>query len=612
MHQETIIKSLCSTFIEPQETRRIEEGLLFVRFERAAFGTLLIPVEPCKRPRVIVVHLGEKLDDRGRIDRNPPGTIRYRRIEQPVEAGAESCRVVIPPDKRNTGPAAVKMPAGIGEVMPFRYAEIEDAGAVLAEGCRQIAVHYPFDDEAALFQSSSDILDAVWDICKYTIKATTFCGIYVDGDRERIPYEGDAYINQLGHYGVDHEYNFARRSYEYMIRNPTWPSEWHMHSVMMAWADYLYTGQLYPLETYYEEICAKTLMDFTGEDGLISTAKERRTPEMERRLAAHFDSGIIRRDIKDLVDWPLGSFTAGGTGERDNHEMCPVNTVVNAFHAHVMQLMAEIASALDRAEDSERFAASSSRVQDAINALLFDEETGLYVDGAGSRHSSLHSNMFMLAFDLVPEERKPAVLSFVKSRGMACSVYGAQHLLEALYLNGEGDYALELMTARHDRSWWNMIQSGSTMTLEAWDIKYKNNLDWNHAWGAAPANIIPRYVLGVRPLEPGFAKVLIQPQPGSLSHAEGRVPTIEGPVHVAFRNVQGEPFVLHVEIPPGMTARIGIPCRRRGARAVVIDGLAVPAELKAGFLFVDGVGSGRHSVEDGMRRLQTADRRLQT
>ena len=34
-----------------------------------------------------------------------------------------------------------------------------------------------------------------------------------------------------------------------------------------------------------------------------------------------------------------------------------------------------------------------------------------------------------------------------------------------------------------------MIEVGSTMTLEAWDAKYKPNLTWNHAWGAAPANI---------------------------------------------------------------------------------------------------------------------------
>ncbi len=88
----------------------------------------------------------------------------------------------------------------------------------------------------------------------------------------------------------------------------------------------------------------------------------------------------------------------------------------------------------------------------------------------------------------------------MQSRGMACSVYGAQFLLEALYDYGFGDYALELMTATTQRSWYNMIRSGSTITLEAWDKVYKPNLDLNHAWGAAPGNIMVRKLMGIEPL----------------------------------------------------------------------------------------------------------------
>jgi len=32
---------------------------------------------------------------------------------------------------------------------------------------------------------------------------------------------------------------------------------------------------------------------------------------------------------------------------------------------------------------------------------------------------------------------------------------------------------------------YNMIKNGSTIAMEAWDMKYKPNSDWNHAWGAA-------------------------------------------------------------------------------------------------------------------------------
>jgi hypothetical protein len=93
-------------------------------------------------------------------------------------------------------------------------------------------------------------------------------------------------------------------------------------------------------------------------------------------------------------------------------------------------------------------------------------------------------------------------------------VYGAQYLLEALFEAGLEDDALALMTRDDMRSWLNMLEAGSTITAEAWDIRLKPNEDWNHAWGAVPANIVPRYVLGVRPLEAGFGTLLVRPQVG--------------------------------------------------------------------------------------------------
>lgn len=563
-------KTLRQTGVAPELARLTEDGTLFLDFGKAAFGTLLVPSGSRPRQGKLVVHLGEQLAPDGRLERSPAGSIRYIRIEQPVDRDRSTTRIVIPPDARNTGPAAIKMPPGIGEVFPFRYAEIENGGDATA--IRQIRVHYPFDDGASSFDSPDSVLNAVWDLCKYSIKATSFCGVYVDGDRERIPYEGDAYINQLGHYGVDREYAMARYTHEYLIQNPTWPTEWHLHSVMMAWADYMYTGETESLAAFYQDLRVKTLIDLAGKDGLISTHSALCDRDFEQRLHMHKDNYIFKRGLGDLVDWPPGSFTSGGTGERDNHEMLPVNTVVNAFHCHALRLMSRIARVLGQDGDGRRFARQAGLVADRLNHLMFDRSRGVYIDGAGSRHASLHSNMFMLAFNLVPDGRKDSVVSFVKSRGMACSVYGAQYLLEALYLNGQDGYALDLMTARHDRSWWNMIRLGSTMTLEAWDAKYKNNLDWNHAWGAAPANIIPRFLLGVRPLAPGFRKVLINPLPGSLERIAGKVPTVHGPIVLSLDS--GKPGVrrLRAQIPENIQATVILDQREGERTTLTVNG----------------------------------------
>ena len=218
--------------------------------------------------------------------------------------------------------------------------------------------------------------------------------------------------------------------------------------------------------------------------------------------------------------------------------------------------MADIAGRLGKQSDSIEFSQKSMLVKKTINEKLFDTAKGIYIDGENSTHSSLHANMFPLVFGLVPKEHLKTVVEFVKSKGMACSVYGAQYLLEALYQQGEADYALRLMTSRSDRSWWNMIASGSTMALEAWDMKYKPNADWNHAWGTAPANIVTRYMWGITPAEPGFTKVKIQPQLSRLSFSKIKVPTIKGAITAEYKVLDDKHLLFIIELPKEMNGEL--------------------------------------------------------
>jgi len=234
--------------------------------------------------------------------------------------------------------------------------------------------------------------------------------------------------------------------------------------------------------------------------------------------------------------------------------MVPVNTVVNAFHYYNLVLMSEIAGWIGNKEDKELFIRRAALVKESVNSRLFDSKKGIYLDGEGSQHSSLHANMFPLAFGLVPESAIGSVAGFIKSRGMACSVYGSQYLLDGLYDAGEDEYALSILTSTSDRSWWNMIRSGSTITLEAWDMKYKPNSDWNHAWGAAPANIITRQLWGIKPIIPGYGRAEIHPQLAGLTSSKIVVPTIKGQITGEFQKKSDNDYLFTFNIPEGMVA----------------------------------------------------------
>jgi arylsulfatase A-like enzyme len=552
--------------IKPEEFRKTDNNVYFIDFGKAAFGTLEINVAPDNAGK-LTVRLGEKLED-GKIDRNPGGTIRFQEIELELEPGKTKYVIDLPPDKRNTNEMAVALPDSFPVIMPFRYAEIEaDADFSKSEinlqaaDITQIAYFNYFDETSSSFTSSDTILNQVWDLCKYSMKATSFAGVYVDGDRERIPYEADAYLNQLSHYAADNEYAIARKTIEYFMRKPTWPTEWQLHVALMFYQDYMYTGNTELIKKYYEPLKYKTLMELEVEDGLISTKSPKLTGEFMAKLG--FKDTTQR--IRDIVDWPPAQKDTGWElpedwpqGERDGFVFKPVNTVINSLYFKNMKIMAEFARLLGKTEDALDFESRAARGKKSINQKLYNKEKGHYIDGLGTDHGSVHANMFPLAFGIVPDEYKKPVAGYIKTRGMGCSVYGAQYLMEALYNAGAEDYALELMTATHDRSWYNMIKVGSTITMEAWDMRYKPNSDWNHAWGAAPANIIPRYLWGIQPQTPGYSEAMIKPQMSSLKNSSIVVPTIKGQIKGEYQFVNQRYQKYKIELPANMVGEFSL------------------------------------------------------
>ena len=530
---------------------------IFIDFGKAAFATMDFTYN-AKSPHTLTVRVGEMLDEKGNVNRTPPAksNIRYQEIKVDVKPGQTKYQIKVQEDERNTrANKAIPLPDGFPPLVPFRYAEIEGAQeSISAENVEQLAFHTYWDDNASSFKSNSDVLNQVWDLCKYSIKATTFNGLYVDGDRERIPYEADAYLNQLSHYTTDREFAMARRTIEYFMKNPTWPTEWQQHVALLIYADYMYTGNTELIERYYEPLKHKTLFELSNDEGLITSTKV--DDEFMKKLG--FPEGY-KKPLTDIVDWPSANFNGSKTkGERDGFVFQPYSTVINSFFYENMKIMAEFAQILGKTQEVLDFELRAAKVKKAVNEQMFDAARGIYIDGIGTDHASLHANMMPLAFGLVPEEHYQSVVDFVKSRGMACSVYGAQFLMDGLYNAGEADYALELLASKAERSWYNMIRSGSTITLEAWDLKYKNNLDWNHAWGAVPANVIPRGLWGIKPKTPGFGVAIIQPQMGKLKSSEIKVPTVRGPIIGKYTYNGARLQTYEIEIPGNMVAEFSL------------------------------------------------------
>ena len=559
---------------EPVSIKKVSDKVTLIDFGKAAFGNIVMPIPDGRG--TAHVHFGENLK-KGRIDREPRGTVRYGVTQIRLGQQRGNWIVPAPVDARNieqaglmyANPPAVLTPRSWRSIMPFRWVEIEglDEDFPYELIRRRAAFSSTWNDDASSFECSDETINRIWDLCKYSIKATTFAGVYVDGDRERIPYEADAYLNQLSHYTTDDDVTMASRTFDWLMENGTWPTEWSPHMVFMAYAEWMYSGDNDWLKQRYESLKSKTLMHRSGDDGLVRSA------EMDRNR-------------HDIVDWPQK--------ERDGFVFTEINTVVNAFHIKAIEQMAQMARAIGKSEDADAFEARAELARASFQKTLFDEKAGLYRDGIDTEHSSIHANFFPLAFGLVPDEKSSALIEWLRQKDMQCSVYAAQYLLEALFHNGSDDKAFDLMLADGDRSWKHMLESGTTISWEAWDLKYKPNQDWNHAWGAAPANLLPNYVLGAKPGTPGWTTAMIRPCPGELAFARGRVPTTRGPIEIDWKN--GSTFDLALTLPDGVSAKLELPAPTESA-GVYIDGKQVSAEkINGRWIVQDGV-TGSASVQ---------------
>ena len=541
-------------------------GVFLVDFGRVAFGNLSVTRLDPTSSKSITVRFGEALKN-GRVDTNPPGSVRYAEVKIAPKEG----EIITPPiDARNTKAPAVGTPVSWGVLTPFRWVEVEGWPTELKAD--QIRRRAAFDstwvDDAATFRSSDPILDKVWDLCHYSIKATTFAGVFVDGDRERLAYEADAYLTQLSYYAGDADPRISRATFDRLMEFPTWPSEWAPHMVFMAYADWMQTGDPTWLAAHYEGLKTKLLDERAGPDGLVMSSPEQ-----------------IKNG--DIVDWP--------GHERDGYVFTSVNTVVNAFHLRALEEMSQLAAVLGKKDEAAKFSENKRRAHATFQEKLFDPLRGLYRDGVGTDHASLHANLFPLAFGLVPTDRRPKIAEWLAGRGMAGSVYAAQYLLEGLFENGEDTAALALMTAPGDRSWRHMVESGATITWEAWDQKYKPNQDWNHAWGAAPANLLPRFVLGAQSSTAGWGRALIQPHPGNLASVEGRMPTPRGELSVGWKRDKN--FSLTLSLPAGMTAEVRLPALE-GSSEVRVGGARVKAHREGRWWTLEDDLSGTVTIEE--------------
>jgi alpha-L-rhamnosidase len=401
----------------------------------------------------------------------------------------------------------------------FRYVEIEG----LPEGfdpsdVRALGHVYPLGERTG-FRTDDPRLAEVLDLCEHTMVQANGPLLVDSWSREREPYEADAYLQAKANAALSVDTALADYGLDYLLVRRTWPTEWPFYLVLLAWEQYLRSGDRAALARRRDALTGLLPTDWIDPS----------TDLVRKQNGADGTSSITDHDI---VDWP--------PTERDGYRFGPVNTVVCAIAHGAYRAMVRIEEALGNMAEAAGLAALADRLAAAMNQYLWDEQLGTFVDGLDERgaqlpHAAAHAGAFALAFDVAGEDRARRIADHLAPKGMPVSVYAAPFLLRALIRGGRVEDAYALLVAGDDRSWRGMISQGAGATMEAWNEQAKPNVSCAHPWAASPLFLVVEDLLGLRPLEPGYPVFEVAPRTDALSVTGplgATVPTPAGVVEV--------------------------------------------------------------------------------
>lgn len=211
---------------------------------------------------------------------------------------------------------------------------------------------------------------------------------------------------------------------------------------------------------------------------------------------------------------------------------------------------ADLARFIGRDELACEYDGRAQAMRRAVRAACLDAN-GLLMDGPDVPEYSQHCQVFgVLAGVFEGQEGRAALEAALDdpARFALCSVSMGIYVFEALRCCGMYERADERWNV-----WREMVRNNMTTCAES-DNSPRSEC---HAWGSLALHELPAVTLGVRPAEPGFARILIDPTPGHLAWAKGVAETPYGPVEVSWELADDGCVDLRYKAPEGVPVVLG-------------------------------------------------------
>lgn len=448
--------------------------------------------------------------------------------------------------------------------MGFRYAEL--SGVPYTDGLLTAYVLHSEMERTGHFTSANkDVerlyLNQLWGQRSNYLEVPTDC----PQRDERQGYTGDGHVfARTGMYNYDTEKFWAKflkdirtsqmdNSEGYVA--PTIPANGPAgigFMTMLGWGN---CNCIVPEQLYWQY----------GDDTLLRTQYESMKTWMECEIRHMGDANL-------WMGVSLGDWLALG---KDIAFMAMHNgPVSNAFVVNDLRIMAWAAEYMGEPDNAKRYAEQLEKSRAAYLAAFVGEDGTMKDDYHGAYVMALQ---FVIPQGELWDKVFVNLVRKLKEEGMLTGFFATQHLLPLLAGHGEAKLAYDLLLQPECPGWMYQVQRGATTSWERWDAlrpdgtvneedqNGSNMVSFNHYSFGSVGEFYYRYILGIRPAAPGFAKVRIAPVVDArLGSVEGSYLSRAGEIKVAWQVGAGKaslqitvPAESEIDLPDGTRYNVG-------------------------------------------------------
>lgn len=447
----------------------------------------------------------------------------------------------------------------------FRFVRIEVESyenAIEIELPNMITTDYPMEVKA-YFESDADWTKPLWDISITTLKRCMNdkymdCPYY-----ERMQYILDTRLEALYTYGLSSDSKLAKKALEDfhstltpegMITSRA-PTNRHniipnfaLHFIMMLQEYYMQTGDKISLERYMPTVLA-----------ILGWFKNKINHQ-----------GLIEAyGYWNFIDWCADWADERGVlvGEPLKVKETGISATNTLMYAAALISAASLLKVLKRFDTADELLV----VKDKVNSSVIKHcrgESGLFCEIPNEDIFTQHVQVWAVLAGAVEisDGCKLLATSMKRAEGQ-CTFVMRFFLLRALEKVGMYHLADELLYP-----WKKAIE----LNLSTWPEDFARQRSDCHAWSSLPIYEFTSCVLGIKPSEPGFRRILIKPNILSFTKVQGAMTTPEGMVFVKWK-IKNDVFFIECDAPYSIPVVIELP---NGFADEFIGGTTYKKEIK--------------------------------